>query len=297
MALQLKTTPARSVFKKMMGQNNHFLITILVGLDAVASGQVALSPTFSTTWSPANVEISARRSRAYAINSLLAWSVDSLDAYCRFLKTPPEVYLAESERVALDNELGRRDRLKLLAKQSGATFGPELDMVELLVIWRNKVVHTKARDGVTGSLQSRLLKHQCQIARDYRGLDIERAIGAVREGRSPSFKEITSLVAAAHKMVERLDAGLLGRINIDHCLRAALSEYVAEDPIRRSNNIWGRDQGRKRTSIMQVAFNYGMSSGSGAQLISDDFAADLLAWTPKEARRRLSSTGDLAGRG
>jgi hypothetical protein len=289
LALTLKRTPARSLFKKMMGQNNHFLITILVGLDSVEAGQATLSPGFSTAWSPRDMRTSARRSRDFAIKALLAWASDSLNTYRRELTSPPNLYFSDHERRAINAEEGLWLRLECLAQISGAALGAEKDMVELLVVWRNKVVHTKARDSLKGALSQRLTESQSAIEGAYRGLDIQRAIKSAQGGQAPSFKEITALVSAAQTFVERIDDALLTRIDLDSYLRAALTAYVSDDPINRSNNIWGRDPDRRRTSILQVAQNYGMSPGNGTEVISDGFTEELLAWTPRDARRELTS--------
>lgn len=274
----------------MMGQNNHFLITILVGLDSVESGEATLSPEFSTSWDPVNVRTSARRSRDFAIKALLAWAADSLDAYRRQLSRPANVYLEIAERNAIIAEEGLWNRLRHLANLSGASFGPEKELVELLLVWRNKVVHTHSRDGVSSELRQRLLANRSRIATDYHGLDIERAITAAARGDAPKFKEITALVTAAHTFVSRVDSAVVKRVDLDVCLRSALSAYIAEDPVKRSRNIWGRDPERRRASILQVAHSYGMSAGDGSRVVSRQFVDQLMSWTAKEARGQLTSS-------
>ena len=64
-------------FKTEMGQANHFLITIMIGLDAVEDG-AEKRESFKTTWNPRNRTNSVVRSKAYAIKSALAWTVDNL---------------------------------------------------------------------------------------------------------------------------------------------------------------------------------------------------------------------------
>ena len=65
-------------FKTEVGQANHFLITIIIGLDAVEDG-AQKKESFNTTWNPRNVKASVGRSRHYAIKSALAWIVDNQD--------------------------------------------------------------------------------------------------------------------------------------------------------------------------------------------------------------------------
>lgn len=286
-ALSLRTTSSLSAFKKMMGQNNHFLITILVGLDHVGKGEATLSPEFSTTWSPINPSVSARRSREFAIKALLAWAADSLDTYRRLLTTPPDVYLSTSECDAVRDVQGLWPRLLHLSNLSGAVLGAERDLVQLLVIWRNKVVHTAARDAIPGDLRRALMEKQEEIASSYCGLDIQRALTNLDEGEAPAFKEITALVSAAHHFAHEMDRALVSRVDPDRYLRTVLSVYIRENAITRSQNIWGRDPARRRASILQVAQNHGMSAGDATRPISGEFLHELASWTPKEARKEL----------
>lgn len=62
--LSIKTSAARRDFKEMLGQNNHFLITIMIGLDAVADGEARRGDEFSTSWAPHDVRRSAMRSQS-----------------------------------------------------------------------------------------------------------------------------------------------------------------------------------------------------------------------------------------
>lgn len=52
--------------KREMGQANHFLITIMIGLDAVDGG-AQKREEFKTSWNPQNVSASVRRSKQYSI--------------------------------------------------------------------------------------------------------------------------------------------------------------------------------------------------------------------------------------
>ena len=82
-ALALVRTPALRQFKSQTGQNNHFIITILVGLHQIEREDVAPDPEFSTQWSPRDRVNSARRSREYTLQSSLTWLVDQLTRYVR----------------------------------------------------------------------------------------------------------------------------------------------------------------------------------------------------------------------
>ena len=90
-------SPAKKEFKERFGQANHFLITALVGIDAIQSGMITKKPTgFSTTWEPKDPKKSANRSRIFILKSFLAWAVESLEMYMTELNRKPK--LLESDR-------------------------------------------------------------------------------------------------------------------------------------------------------------------------------------------------------
>lgn len=69
-------------FKSEMVQANHFLITIMVGLDVVEDGAVKRED-FHAVWNPQNTISSVKRNKQYALKSALSWAVDNLDMYLR----------------------------------------------------------------------------------------------------------------------------------------------------------------------------------------------------------------------
>jgi hypothetical protein len=95
--LCLLESSARREFKRMAGQNNHFLIPILVGLAAVESGTAVLPDGMRVSWAPHDRASSAARSREFATKALLAWLADALSAYARALGRPPSIANAAVE--------------------------------------------------------------------------------------------------------------------------------------------------------------------------------------------------------
>jgi len=81
MALYLNTSPARRKFKDLLGNANHLLITLLVGLSAVERKKITTPPPeLHAAWNPHDVIASAHRSRVFVLETTLVRSVDSLDA-------------------------------------------------------------------------------------------------------------------------------------------------------------------------------------------------------------------------
>jgi len=87
----MKITKAKREFKKRFGHANHFLITTLIGLDAIEKGVVTDKPdSFSTTWNPKDAIRSAQRSRGFTLKSFLGWAVESLEMYLTELNRKPK---------------------------------------------------------------------------------------------------------------------------------------------------------------------------------------------------------------
>ena len=69
--MKLSKSKNLKIFKNEIGQANHFLITILVGLDGVHDNKINIKEEFSTSWNPKNRIDSANRSREFAKKSAL----------------------------------------------------------------------------------------------------------------------------------------------------------------------------------------------------------------------------------
>ena len=150
--LSITISPARRDFKEMLGQNNHFLITIMIGLDAVASGEARLSDEFSTSWAPHDVRRSATRSREFACKALTAWLTDAVAAYINGLLREPCVVtdstLAERLRAAQSLD----DKICTISNACGQDSAVATLLVRISVTWRNRLVHFRPRNQVDNSL-------------------------------------------------------------------------------------------------------------------------------------------------
>lgn len=287
--LSIKVSPARRNFKEMLGQNNHFLITIMVGLDAVAKGEARRSDDFSTTWAPQDVEQSARRSREFAYKALTAWLTDSIITYIRNLFVDPAIVTDPeiAKTVMAAESLG--ERIQAIASVCGENAKTETLLVRTAVIWRNRLVHYQPRDKVDRALTVALLHRGQEIASDYRGLDIERLLDSIGRGHAPTFKEVTSLVQAAHRFVQQIDGQLLQKSDLDRYVTYILAHYVSVNPIQRTSNVWGKDEYRRLGSIVQICKQYGMTDKDHEtpNHTSEGILQEIAAWTPARARAEL----------
>lgn len=291
--LSITISPARRDFKEMLGQNNHFLITIMIGLDAVAGGEARLSDEFSTSWAPHDVRRSAVRSREFACKALTAWLTDAVAAYINGLLREPCVVtdstLAERLRAAQSLD----DKIYTIANACSQDSAVATLLVRTSVIWRNRLVHFRPRDRVDNSLSEALLDRHETIAHEYLGLDVTRLLSSISKADAPTLKEITSLVRAAHTFVALVDDYLLRGVNLVVYVRQILSRYVSDDPARRINNVWGKDERHRISSVIQICKQHGMTAHDvhAPSRTPEGLIREICAWTPAQARAELLAAG------
>lgn len=143
MALYLNTSPARRKFKDLLGNANHLLITLLVGLSAVERKIITTPPPeLHAAWNPNDVVASARRSRVFVLETTLVRSVDALDAYMSWLRRKPALIQDGETRNAID-DAGQSVLKKYFAFRNNV---PAMDpltsaLIEIMIAWRNRSVH------------------------------------------------------------------------------------------------------------------------------------------------------------
>lgn len=199
-------------FKAEMGQANHFLITIMVGLDAVEDG-AQKRESFHTTWNPRDVHASASRSRLYAIKSALAWAVDNLDMYLRLCNRNPQLY-SDSESAEISKTKHSIYNKFCCVIRNHPELTPNLfAYVDLLICWRNNSVHFDADNQLlASSLQyfKKIPANDTVINRYH--LDVSKMLNRFHLGECPTLKETATLISMTIHFVEYLDKLLLKNI-------------------------------------------------------------------------------------
>ena len=90
-------------FKAEIGQANHMLITIMVGLDGIIPYDVEAQNEFHTSWNPKSKKASVERSKLFAKKATMAWLVDCLDIYLRLINQSPSLISSEKLKQSLDS--------------------------------------------------------------------------------------------------------------------------------------------------------------------------------------------------
>lgn len=289
--LALTTTSARRAFKSNAGQNNHFLVTVLVGLDSVADGLAVLKPEFSTSWSPKNVRSSALRSREYVLRTSLAWIADAVDEYRKSLTRMPGL-LSESVASRVRSADGSGLRLRELSKHLIGDDPIELDMARFAIHWRNRMVHFSANSNLDHQVAARLATGASTIAERHRGLDVQEAIARMNSGKSPTFKEVASMISAAHRLIQELDAAALRGADPALFADSIIAEHLRQSLTKGSTNgapmFWPGNPTKSEQRIRQLLLQNGFAPTSEFELsIPQSYLEELYGLSVKEALARF----------
>jgi hypothetical protein len=286
----------------MAGQNNHFLITIFVGLAAVENGTAELPDWMRVSWAPHDRSSSAARSREFATKALLGWIIDALNTYVCLLERPPIVANAAIidgiARVDADRE-GLAGRVRSVVEATGQAGSAEDVLVDVAIAWHNRLVHHVTDKRLSGPLVGAAHARSAEFYDLYQGLKIGDLIRRVErtQAAAPTLKEVTAIVRAVHKLVERADGFLLQDLDLVPYLREVLRQYLVEDQdtnpkgvMIRASKVWGKSPDRRRSAITQIAFNRGFTAycdGAPNKLVAS--AIDALAeMSPADAAADLA---------
>lgn len=289
--LALRITGARREYKMNSGQSNHFLITVLVGLDSVADGKAVLKREFSTSWSPMDIPRSAARSREYALKTSLSWTSDVVDQYRRALLDLPGV-IAPDVAARISKLDGRGLRLRAVAKELSIVDSIELDMVRLGIHWRNRMVHASAVSKLDRQVVARLFAQVEPIREQYRGLDIRRATDSADAGHAPRFKEVASIIEAGHRLVQSLDAVAIDRLDLwayaDALIAANLRRSLASGSTNGAPKLWPGNPIKSEQRIRQILIDGGFSADSDeGQVLPVSYLRDISRLTARDGRNRF----------
>jgi hypothetical protein len=293
MHLALETSPPRRAFKQSLGQANHFLITILVGLDAVEDGSARQRPGMPVSWNPQDPARSAARSRGFAARAAFALLFDCIDAYTWEILGDPPIVQCDKDRAALRKAADSTARFEDLAKLVGQKSGSAWALLNLGRAWRHRLVHTRSDATPDGDAIAALRKHKDDIKVTYAGLDIEKLQKSFPG--EPHLKETTAMIRAGHQFVEAADRELL--TGFDPCAYAkqALASHLKPLELSarkvRVSNIWGQSDKRRQRAVLNVLSAQGMTVRTEKRnAAAEEFIKELLALKPREVLGALGCT-------
>lgn len=249
-------------FKNRMGQANHLLITILIGLDAVDDGATK-RPDFNTTWNPKNVHFSVSRSRIYAINSALAWAVDNIDMYFRLCNKTPKLFTDEESREMDKTGHSVYKKYEIIVKNHIQISAVAKAFLDLLICWRNKKVHFDADNELSSNSLNffKNIPSDENVVSKYH-LDVSNMLDNFNKNQTPTFKEITTMISMAIHFIYEIDSILLKEVNQEEYLTTLLRRKFKENPqqINQLFNYYSPTAEKTEKKLRQFLIMYGLQS-------------------------------------
>lgn len=299
MPAYLTASPARRSFKSLLGNANHRIITILVGLDAIERGEVNKVPKgLGATWSPKNFVASARLSRRMVLDLVLVRSVDALDVYFRHINRKPcLVQSPEIQSLLSENDRSVFKKFEVIEKKFPDLSEVYVSLVALMITWRNRSVHSEDDKNLKGRYRQCIEDNLLTIEREFRSLDGNILLGHFDKFEYPKLKEVTSLINATHHYVAALEKILFKTLSPDMFLKELVWKGLLasndtkgnRDGLRKqmAGSIWGKTGDNKVRSIkgflrqQSLAFDQPNSLES-AVIFGDDLLDSLYSKTPKK---------------
>ena len=265
MGLILKKSLAYSRLKKKIGQANHFLITILVGLDEVSKGNVTKSETLDAKWDPKDVKVSSLRSRMYVLNASLAWVVDNFDSYVQNCKRKPSII--ENRELLSDLDSADRrvnEKFNLLFHRYEVVGELKLygALIALGIQWRNVTIHSGGDNVLDVEYKRILLENRDWFNNNFCHLDVDKALESFNERKNPSLKEVTSIIKAVLRFVEIVDKELIKEINIERYVTDLLDKHYPQGSEKR-RLLTNQTREHQVSKIRQVLLNSGFVDEDG----------------------------------
>ena len=278
MGIQLKHSKVQRQFKKRMGQANHFLITILIGLDEVGKGTVKKPDTLDVAWDPKDAKASVIRSREYALNSSLAWIIDNFDAYVQNCKRKPSLIEKKELLSALDSADRRvNDKFVVLFnryrdREQIKLYGA---LLALGIQWRNITTHSEAKNVLDEEHVKILSDNKEWYYSNFSHLVIDDALVHFNAHKSPTLKETASIVKAVLRFVELVDTELIRELDNERYLSELFKDHFSVEEKQKDERglILTLTKERQKSMVKNILFSNGYTyiDGPDGFEIDDEF--------------------------
>lgn len=259
-------------FKKKMGQANHFLITILIGLDAVKNG-AQKDENFDAAWNPYDVQASVRRSKEFAINSALAWAVDGLDMYVRLCNREPKLFHSQ-ESINIDKtKHSIYNKIRIITENHKELDPIKSAFVDLLICWRNNMLHFDADNALLQSSNTMFKKESTAIAVEKYHLNIGEMLEHFHANATPTFKEIATMFSMTIHFVEELDGLLMNDIDKTTYCEIILKKFLKENPDARHWKVFQKNSNIPYDERIKMIKQFFITLGVCPELLEDNMDA------------------------
>ena len=287
-------------FKTEIGQANHFLITIMIGLDAVEDG-AEKRESFNTTWNPESKTASVARSKHYAIKSALAWTVDNLDMYLRLCNREPRLYSDSESTEIADTGHSIYKKFRCVINNHKELTLDKFAYVDLLICWRNNTVHFDAENQLMhDSLNYFKNVPANDVVTNKYHLDVSQMLDRFNRGECPTFKEAATLISMTIHFVEELDSILLRDIDQYRFLETSLFKMLKSEKKTGVFSLRNTTPEKRKKKLKQFFVTAGVSeefyNGDGERFLDevvnlkeDEFISKVLEKRKEEEKKAEES--------
>lgn len=293
--MKIVNSRAFKKFKQEIGQANHFLITILIGLDGVKAGKIKKSDEFDAAWNPKDVKASVDRSRIFALKSSLAWTVDCLDMYLRMCNRKPKL-ISDTLSSKFDGT-GHSvyEKYKVITDEFIIN---EIDsaIVDLLICWRNRMTHYDANNVLLNRSRVVLeekLKEEESVVKYH--LNPIQMLESFDKKKCPTFKEMAFLIRKTISFVESVDRIILNKIDVMKVLDDTLCFEL-----RGNSNIFDgifskKDFKRRQHKVFEFIKSCGFIDLENNSIEEEEYIDQICKMSYKEAKDRISQGTFMKG--
>lgn len=245
--------------KDKIGQNNHFLITGLVGLDTILKSPEAIpTPQFSD-WNPKSIKSSVERSRVYLLQTSFIWIIDCLDTYLKLLNRKP-FYIEDSilAKELNHDEVSSQISAKVSRIESHLKKLPkvEISILHLALHWRNLIAHTDSNNGLDSKYVEILKSEQSYMKENFSGLILNDDL--ILPENTPVLKQktVSAVIKCIHSIIYKIDEELTLNINLELYIYRILLYHFSENEIK-MKSTWSRDAEKRSSRLKNILLNYG----------------------------------------
>lgn len=293
--MDINRSTALKCFKNEIGQANHMLITIMVGLDGIVPYQVEAQEEFHTSWNPKSKKKSVERSKVFAKKATMAWLVDCIDMYLRLINQSPLLIDSKQLKQSIDSKENSRSvykRINIICSHYNIQ-SIDYALVDLLICWRNRLTHFQAENDIMSNNRKILQNNVENIKEKHCGLDANQTLESFDNCAFPTFKEITSFVRASINLISEFDKCLLNDINLVTYADRIIVKYLNDRKEYRLNNIFSKDSQTAEKSLRQILFQNGFISENPNDV--DEFCKDISNLSVQNAKEALLNGTFLFG--
>ena len=294
---ELTKTKALKDFLNNIGSTVFLLNTICVGLDRVKKEKITkYDKSLRINWSSEDPVNDSQRARIYANKATLAFTVDTLDQYLRSLvaKDNPRVFL-DSQLIDDLRESSIRERIDILMTKAQPNEEYWAPFVQLLICWRNRMIHSHAANTLNRRDINILTKNKEVIQKNHSGIDIAVTLDRYLKGQGPSLKDISTMVAILIKSIRLVDSKIIQNfIGKEYILDAVANQvkFNGKDSITEIKMIWNLTRQRKQQKIYNLLSHYGVLSGDRNEIIPIPLIEEVIDLELTEVLKIINRTGN-----